>query len=118
MVSAQDIGEWRGKALLDSDGEKIGKLEYVYVDSETEEPQFGTVKEGFIGKHITFVPLADATVTPDALQVAVTKGTVKDAPNIETDGELSGDQEAELYRHFGMAYQPPPTQSGRRLARR
>ena len=35
-------------------GEKIGKLQDV--DVETDEPQFGTVKEGLIGRHLTFVP--------------------------------------------------------------
>jgi uncharacterized protein YrrD len=32
----------------DHDGEEIGKLEDVYVDVENGEPQFTTVKEGFI----------------------------------------------------------------------
>jgi hypothetical protein len=53
--------EHRGMArqvLVDRDGEKIGKLEDVYVDVETDEPMFGTVKEGLIGRHLTFVPLA------------------------------------------------------------
>jgi hypothetical protein len=71
-----------------------------------------------IGTHITFVPLADATVTPDALQVKVSKARSRMRRTWNTDGELSADEEAELYRHFGMPYQPPPTQSGRRLARR
>lgn len=49
MATTQNLSDWRGKDLLYSDGEKIGKLEDVYVDGETEEPQFGTVKEGPIG---------------------------------------------------------------------
>jgi sporulation protein YlmC with PRC-barrel domain len=39
--------------LIDSAGQKIGKLQDVYVDVETDEPMFGTVKEGFIGRHLT-----------------------------------------------------------------
>jgi dTDP-4-dehydrorhamnose 3,5-epimerase-like enzyme len=34
---------------------KIGKLQDVYVDVETDEPQFATVKGGFIGRHLTVV---------------------------------------------------------------
>ena len=30
------------------DGEKVGKLQDVYVDVENDEPQFATVKEGFM----------------------------------------------------------------------
>ena len=59
--------------LVDRDGEKIGKLQDVYVDVENDEPQFATVKEGFIGRHLTFVPLGGIKVGPDDLQVAVTK---------------------------------------------
>jgi hypothetical protein len=55
--SEWNVAEWHGKMLIDRDGEKIGKLQEVYVDVETDEPQFGTVKEGFIGRHLTFVPL-------------------------------------------------------------
>jgi sporulation protein YlmC with PRC-barrel domain len=44
--------------VVDRNGEKIGKLQDVYVDVETDEPQFATVKEGFLDGHLTFVPLA------------------------------------------------------------
>ena len=111
--------EWHGKMLVDRDGEKIGKLQDVYVDVETDEPQFGTVKEGFIGRHLTFVPLGGIQIGPDDLQVAVTKDQVQSAPNIEMHGEeLSQADESTLYHHFEMNYTPPRTESGRRLARR
>ena len=99
--------------------EKIGKLEDVYVDVENDEPQFGTVKEGFVGRHLTFVPLGGITVGPDELRAPVTKEQVKAAPNIELHGEeLSQADESALYHHFGLNYTPPDTESGRRLARR
>ena len=41
--------DWLGKVIIDRAGERIGKLRDVYVDVETDEPQFGTVKEGFFG---------------------------------------------------------------------
>ena len=46
MEYVRNLAEWRGKSLVDRDGDKIGKLEDVYVDVETDEPMFGTVKEG------------------------------------------------------------------------
>ena len=119
MAYHQDIGEWHGKALVDRDGERIGKLEDVYVDVETNEPMFGTVKEGLIGRHLTFVPLAGITIGPDNLQVTVSKEQVKSAPNIELQGdELSPADESTLYHHYQLNYTPPDTERGRRLARR
>jgi uncharacterized protein YrrD len=115
----QKIAEWHGKDLVDRDGDTIGKLEDVYVDVETDEPMFGTVKEGRIGRHLTFVPLAGLTIGPDNLQVTVSKDQVKAAPNIEMHGdELSQTGESALYHHYELNYTPPTSESGRRLARR
>jgi PRC-barrel domain len=119
MAYHQDIGEWHGKTLVDRDGERIGKLEDVYVDVETNEPMFGTVKEGLIDRHLTFVPLGGITIGPDNLQVTVSKELVKSAPNIELHGdELSPADESTLYHHYQLNYTAPDTERGRRLARR
>ena len=118
-VIHQDIGEWRGRDLVDVNGERIGKLEDVYFDIETDEPQFGTVKEGFFGRHLTFVPLAGVTIGPDNLQLPVTAEQVKNAPNIALQGgELSQSDESALYHHYELNYTPSDNKSGRRLARR
>jgi PRC-barrel domain protein len=113
------VAEWHGRMLIDRDGEKIGKLQDVYVDVETDEPQFATVKEGFISRHLTFVPVGGITVGPDSLTATVTRAQVQDAPNIEQHGEeLSQADESSLYHHFELNYTPPDNESGRRLARR
>ena len=119
MPHHQNVAEWRGKTLVDCDRQRIGKLQDVYVDVETDEPMFGTVKEGLIGRHLTFVPLAGLTFGPDDLQMAVTREQVKSAPNIELHGdELSRSDESALYHHYELNYTAPDTESGRRLARR
>ena len=114
-----NVADWHGKLIIDRDGEKIGKLQDVYVDVETDVPQFATVKEGFIDRHLTFVPLGGIEVGPDDLKVAVTKDSVRTAPDIEMHGEeLSQADESTLYHHFELNYTPINTESGRRLARR
>src|SRR5437764_12297036 len=100
MAHHQNIAEWHGKTLVDRNGERIGKLQDVYVDVETDEPMFGTVKEGLIGRHLTFVPLVGITIGPGSLQATVTREQVKGAPNIELHGdELSQTDESELYHY-------------------
>lgn len=42
---------------------------------------------------------------------------IKDAPSIDTDGELTADAEQGLFEHYGLAYQPGAT-GERRLGRR
>lgn len=74
--------DYRKHCRTPANGDRTGGLEDVYYDVETEEPQFGTVKEGLIARHLTFVPLTGVTIGPDNLQVAVTREQVKKAPNI------------------------------------
>ena len=89
MFEAGDIREWRGHDVVDPEGHKIGELEAVYVDTSTDLPSFGTVKVGMPTKHrLVFVPLDHATVGPGYLRVCFDKKQVKDAPSIDTDGEL------------------------------
>jgi uncharacterized protein YrrD len=114
-----NVADWLGKVLIDRDGHKIGKLQDVYVDVETDEPQFGTVKEGFVHRHLTFVPLGGIQIGPDDLRVAVTIAQVRTAPDIEIGGgELTQAAESTLYHHFELNYTAPNTEGGRRLARR
>jgi PRC-barrel domain len=118
-VAHRDFSEWHGKDLVDRDGERIGRLEDVYFDVGTDQPQFATVKEGLIGRHLTFVPLTEVTIGPDNLQVSASKADVKDAPNLALEGdELSQADESTLYHYYQLNYAPSDTPSGRRLARR
>ena len=103
------VAEWHGRMLIDRDGEKIGKLQDVYVDVETDEPQFATVKEGFIGRHLTFVPLGGARSAPTTSRRR-SPGASQDAPNIDQHGEeLSQADESALYHHFELNYTPTDT---------
>ena len=117
MVELGNIRDWRGQDVVDPDGQKIGTLEDVYFDIDTTEPQFACVKTGLFGRRVTFVPLAGAVAGRDRLEVTIAKDRVKDAPHIEPDGELTEQEEADVYRFYGLDYAPTAT-GGRRLARR
>jgi hypothetical protein len=119
MIMDRNIVDWRRKRLVDRDGHGIGKLEDVYVDVATEQPMFGTLNQGVIGRPLTFVSLAGITIGPKNVQVALSMQQVEDAPNIQLrGGQLSQAEESTLYHHYGLDYTPPDTESGRRLARR
>jgi sporulation protein YlmC with PRC-barrel domain len=116
-MTLENIRQWEGKDVVDADGAKIGKLEDVYFDAETDEPQFVTVHTGLLGHNLTFVPLTNATLGQNYLQVSRAKDEVKNAPTIEKDGEISAEDEALLFRYYGMDYVPAPPPRGRRLVR-
>jgi uncharacterized protein (TIGR02271 family) len=98
-----------GQPVYGADGDKIGRLGHIYVDDATGSPEWITVETGLFGIRESFVPVASAEVTDDGVTVPFTKDQVKDAPSVSpTDEGLSDDDEAELYRHFGLEYGSPP----------
>lgn len=118
MFEAENIRDWRNHDVIDPEDHKIGTLEAVYVDTGTDQPSFASVRVGMIGRHrLAFVPLDRATVTPDRLRVAYTRGQVKGAHTIDTDGELAAEDEPGLFEHYGLPYQPGAN-GERKLGRR
>ena len=104
MSTLEDKLAWRGQDLRGSDGEKIGKIEEIYLDTETNQPEWALVNTGLFGTKRSFVPLADATASGDGVTVPFDKALVKDAPSVDPDGQLSQDEEQQLYRHYGRDY--------------
>jgi uncharacterized protein (TIGR02271 family) len=94
--------ELRGQDVVDPDGSKIGTFEELYLDDATGQPEWALVNTGLFGMKSNFVPLQGATTTGDCLCVAYTKDEVKDAPGVDSGEHLDPDQEAELYRHYGL----------------
>lgn len=118
MFEADNIREWRGHDVVDSSGGKIGELEAIYVDTASDQPSFATVKVGLVGRRrLVFVPLDRATVGPGYVKVAYDKKQVKDAPGIDTDGELLAADEPAVFQHYELEYQTGAS-GERRLARR
>ena len=103
---------WRGRVMVDRDSNKIGEVVDIYLDNETDRPEWAVVRTGLFGLRSTFVPLAEAREVGDELQVPHRRLQVKEAPNIEPDGQLSAAEEAELYRHYGLDYDTVTLDSG------
>ena len=101
-IEKERMLQFRGGQLIDRDGQKIGKLEEIYLDADTGEPEWALVHTGLFGSKRTFVPLAGATEVDEQLQVPLTKDAVKGAPQVDPDGQLTTDEEARLYSHYGI----------------
>jgi uncharacterized protein (TIGR02271 family) len=105
MITQNQVRDLIGSELLDANGDKIGKIGQIFLDDQTGQPEWATVNTGLFGTNESFVPLADANLTGDALQVPYNKDKVKDAPNVDVDGgHLDEAQEADLYRYYGLEY--------------
>jgi len=102
MIGTDTISRVIGQDVYDESGEKIGSASEVYLDDETGQPEWVTVRTGLFGTKESFVPIRNADLTNDGVRVPVSKSQVKDAPKIDTDGHLSPQEEQELYRYYGM----------------
>jgi hypothetical protein len=118
MAEVENIRDWQGKDVLDSGGRKIGTVEDVYFDIESDEARFLCVKAGWLRHRVVLVPVAGAAASPDHLTVAVTKDVAKKAPAMEPGGELSTETEEKLFGYYALEYRPAQTPGGRRLVRR
>lgn len=117
MITVGSITDWVGLPVLARDGSKIGSMEAVYFDTSTDEPAFITVKVGLVNTSLVFVPLTDAVVSPKDVRVSVDKKLARDAPSIETDGQLESTMEPAVFEHYGLVY-TQGTSGERRLGRR
>jgi len=101
MIGTDTISRVIGQDVYDESGEKIGSASEVYLDDESGQPEWVTVRTGLFGTKESFVPIRNADLTDDGVRVPVSKTQVKDAPKIDTDGHLSPQEEQELYRYYG-----------------
>ena len=98
--------------MVDPAGDKLGTIDAIYLDDETGQPEWATVTRGLFSAKAAFVPLAQAQDMGDSVQVPYDKQQVTDAPSPQADGSLSQDEEAELYRHYGLDYSEHRSDSG------
>ncbi len=112
MPTIEDVKTWRGQDAYGRDGEKLGTIEDIYLDRETGEPEWVAIKTGLFGSKVSFAPLAQGRTGDGRVELPYDKAQVKDAPNAEADGELSQQEEAALYRHYGVEYSVARSDSG------
>ena len=103
---------WRGLTLVVTDDEPVGEIEAIYVDRTTRQPGWALVHTGLFGSSRTFVPLADAVQRGDTVKVPHDPSVVREAPRLEQDAELSEEDEARLYAHYGIQYTTEASSSG------
>jgi uncharacterized protein (TIGR02271 family) len=112
MPDIDTVQSWRGRTMVDPGGDKLGTIDAIYLDDKTGQPEWATVTSGLFAAKAAFVPLAQAQDMGDSVQVPYVKQQVKNAPTMRADGQLSQDEEAELYRHYGLEYSEHRSDSG------
>jgi uncharacterized protein (TIGR02271 family) len=103
-VNISDPTQLHGLTVTGPGGEKLGKVDGIYLDNDTQRPEWAAVKSGLFGSHVSLVPLATADLAGDQLRVPFDKGALESAPHHDPDRELSPQDEADLFTHYGIPY--------------
>lgn len=101
MINSNNLDSLLDSTVVDSAGDKIGTVGQVYVDTDSGEPTWVSVRTGLFGMSESFVPIDQAEQTGDEVRVPYAKDFVKDAPRVDVDGALEDSQEHELYAYYG-----------------
>jgi uncharacterized protein (TIGR02271 family) len=106
------LRQMRGQPVFDSQHEKIGKVDEIYLDDATQQPEWiGIGSGGFFGSKHHLVPVQAATLEKDGIMVRFSKDQVKKTPDISGD-EITQEQERKLYSAYGLQYTEAPSPSG------
>ncbi len=100
MTNSPDPNEYIHRSAVDPDGNRIGKVSKVYLDDQTEQPQWVLVETGLFGTRDSFAPIHGSRVDGEQVVLAVSKEQVKDAPNIDRDAHISESEEDTLRRYY------------------
>jgi sporulation protein YlmC with PRC-barrel domain len=95
------IQDLHGAPVFSSDREKIGTVDHVYYNVETNEPQWLAIGTGVFSNKYGMVPLRGASFEQDGVIVPFTKDQVKGSPDVAPDA-ISRHLEKELWSYYGQ----------------
>ena len=89
--------------VYDNQGERIGKVDDLFVDESDREEYIG-VKMGFFGMKSTLSPtdIVRVNEAESSIEVSDTKDHVKGAPSFDDDEDITPDYEDRIRSHFGL----------------
>lgn len=99
----QDYDDMFGYDVLDADGNKVGDVDGLWIDSDTGEPEYVGIYVSWLLRGKThIIPLANTEIGDDTIQLPYTEDQIKNAPVFGTDVELTPEQEDEIYQYYGL----------------
>jgi hypothetical protein len=103
----QELGhlfQAKGFTVVDPNGEKIGKIDDLYVGGD-RQPRYLGVKMGFLGSKMTFIPVQLVTqvdLNQQLLYLSVPKDVAKSAPVFDRDHDFTPEDEVLIWKQYGL----------------
>src|ERR671927_1119594 len=96
--------QYAGYEVFDQVGEKIGKVDDLFVD-ESDQPEYIGVKMGFLGTRSTLIPWESVSTTDDegrTITVEADKDKAKNGPTFDDDREITPEFERQVHSYYGL----------------
>jgi sporulation protein YlmC with PRC-barrel domain len=106
--------KYEGYEIYDNMGEKIGKVDDLFID-ETDREEYIGVKMGLFGlSGKTLIPMEIARVDEQErrIEVAASKDQAKSAPHYHDDDDIDHEFEAKIRDHFVLERQEASSERG------
>ena len=110
-ITTQELTGMRGADVYDSSGDKIGTVEEIFYDEQTDQPEWIGIGTGFFGSKRVLVPVPGASFEGGQVRVPYAKDQVKNAPDVDSE-EISQETEYQLASHYGLGYSEQRSDTG------
>jgi uncharacterized protein (TIGR02271 family) len=105
---------YAGYEVYDPAGQKIGKVDDLFVD-QSDSPEYIGVKMGFLGTRSTLIPWETVSSTDDegrTITVTADKDQAKNGPTFDDDMEITPEFEGEVHSYYGLEGTSSTEESG------
>jgi hypothetical protein len=107
-ITLDRFSELQGVDVKSADDATIGKVNDVFYDAATREPEWIGLGSGFFGMKHLVVPLDGATTEEDCIRVPFDRDVVKNQPEFDHEhGVLTRDSEHRLCVYFALTGHRP-----------
>lgn len=111
MTSVAEADSWIGRAAVDSSGEQIGMITAIWVDDDSGQAEWASLRSSGLGRREVLVPLAGVTAVRSSQQFAFSKDHIVGSPRLDQDGRLAPEDKARLVAYYGGTGTAPRTDS-------
>lgn len=102
LPQQSEVTDWIGKSVVDSEGAELGSCDKLYADNDTGLVEWLGLAPAEGDDRVRLVPLVDAREQDGSIRVEVAREAMLSSPALGSGDTLTEDEEASLYRHYGI----------------